>query len=346
MGSYKLAIADDEMFIRDSLVRYVRWEEIGFEVVLVAEDGEPLIQALEKRQKIDVIFCDIQMQIRTGLDVARYVAENGLACVVVLLSGYQEFEFARKALQYGVEDYLLKPVNLSDIRNTFTRIREALDKRQREQMERLHREERMLAGQYLLVLNMCEDFEEIWKRIGEEVSARKDGVDMAGLLASMAALLREKYGEGLPDGLEKMLLDGGGEKDRRKALYDIHCYLHTEEKDITVSGSVKKLVREHLDENISLTRAAEHIFLSPNYFSRIFKEQVGENYSEYVIRVKMEKAAELLLDSHRKIYEISEQVGYHNIKYFYKLFKRIYACTPVEYRKRYQYGREKQEEIQ
>ncbi len=345
MGTYKLAIADDEMFIRESLVRYVRWEEIGFEVVLVAEDGEPLIRALEERGKIDVIFCDIQMQVQSGLDVARYVAENGLDCVVVLLSGYQEFEFARKALQYGVEDYLLKPVNLSDIRKTFTRIREALDERQRKRMERLHREEQIMAGQYLLVLNMCEDFEEIWNRIGEELSAREDGVDMDGLTAGMAALLREKYGEGLPGELEEMLLDGGSEEGRRKALYEVHCYLHTKEKDITVSGSVKKLVREHLDENISLTRAAEHVFLSPNYFSRIFKEQVGENYSEYVIRIKMEKAAELLRDSHRKIYEISEQVGYHNIKYFYKLFKRIYACTPIEYRKRHLYGREKQEDI-
>lgn len=78
--------------------------------------------------------------------------------------------------------------------------------------------------------------------------------------------------------------------------------------------------------------AAEHVFLSPNYFSRIFKERTGENFTEYCIRIKMEKAVQMLKDPTRKVYEIGEELGYHNIKYFHKLFKRSYHCTPMEYR--------------
>ncbi len=94
------------------------------------------------------------------------------------------------------------------------------------------------------------------------------------------------------------------------------------------------MILQRIDENISLQQAAEEIFISPNYLSRLFKEQTGENFSEFTIRVKMHKAAELLVMPDTKVYEISEYLGYKSLQYFYKLFKRIYFCTPSEYRER------------
>lgn len=125
---YRLAIADDEKLIRESLAQFIDWKELGFEIVLLAEDGIPVIEAL-RQEKLDAVLCDIQMQEKTGLDVAEFIYRNSLDCIIVLLSGYEEFEYARQAISFNVTEYLLKPINLSGIRETFTRIKTELDTR-------------------------------------------------------------------------------------------------------------------------------------------------------------------------------------------------------------------------
>lgn len=502
---YKLAIADDELFIRESLLRFIHWEELGFEVVLAAEDGAPVIQALKENQKIDAVFCDIQMQDRTGLDVAQYIAENRIDCVVVLLSGYQEFEFARKALKYGVEEYLLKPINLKDIRTTFVKVKELLDKkseqkRQESEMEsgaRFYRKAmtekflewghlgliqskedcrmflrqyeleeeilekhvcvmqmniegfeeynlqeqeiitnilqmlaaeyeisevyvmcgkndrelelvlfqeknqefsrfeefrkaisdavmeicrievetavilqditledyvkvlggdqkkrgleqksastdqymKILARQYLLILNMCEDYEQIREKMEGILSENNYGLEPVRLVETMKELLDQQTERKIPEQIWETYRERTAKNrdDFSEVLAGLHQYLHDRNGSyINISETVKKMIRERIQEDISLAEAAEYAFLSPNYFSRLFKEQTGEKFSEYCIRVKMERAAEMLGDPRIKIYEISERVGYKNIKYFYKLFKRVFSCTPSEYREKNQ----------
>lgn len=148
----------------------------------------------------------------------------------------------------------------------------------------------------------------------------------------MRAMLNEQH----PEKMETFPAEwGAGENPEtffRNTMEFFYRYLHEDGDYLSLPDSIKKLVGDHIGESISLTAAASHVFLSPNYFSRLFKEQTGENYSEYCIRIKMERAAELLCNPRKKIYEISEELGYKNIKYFYKLFKRNYNCTPTEYR--------------
>lgn len=110
-----------------------------------------------------------------------------------------------------------------------------------------------------------------------------------------------------------------------------------------VSGSARssesniiQKVKEYLNNNyssdISLEDAADLVFLSPNYFSRIFKQQTGENFIDYVVRLRIEKAKELLADTQYKTYEISSLVGYKSARYFSKIFKAFTGFTPSEYR--------------
>lgn len=85
-------------------------------------------------------------------------------------------------------------------------------------------------------------------------------------------------------------------------------------------------IRAHLGEkDLSLTMVAEHIGMSKNYFSKIFKESMGENFVNYVTRLRMEYARELYLGSDRKIYEIAEMVGYSDWHYFYNLYRKTFG---------------------
>lgn len=90
----------------------------------------------------------------------------------------------------------------------------------------------------------------------------------------------------------------------------------------------------HLDKKISLEEVADHLFLNSSYFSRLFKKETGETFIEYVTRMKMERAKELLDQTNHPIGKICEMLGYDNQSYFIKIFRAAVGVTPVEYRGR------------
>lgn len=107
---------------------------------------------------------------------------------------------------------------------------------------------------------------------------------------------------------------------------------HKDISEKNVIQKAKEYINDNFDKDIGLDEVAEHVFLSSIYFSRIFKQQTGENFVEYLMKTRMRKAMEFLQEPRQKIYEVSIRVGYKNTKYFYKLFKEFTGLTPAEYR--------------
>ncbi|GGD49324.1 response regulator transcription factor [Paenibacillus nasutitermitis] len=94
----------------------------------------------------------------------------------------------------------------------------------------------------------------------------------------------------------------------------------------------QEYVEDHLSEDTSLQAVADFVHLHPVYLSRVYKSETGEGLSGYILRLKMEKAEKLLLESSKKIHEIAEQLGYENPPYFIKVFKKYFGWTPKEFR--------------
>ncbi|WEK56395.1 MAG: response regulator [Candidatus Cohnella colombiensis] len=110
-------------------------------------------------------------------------------------------------------------------------------------------------------------------------------------------------------------------------------FIHVEEKDSrsTLIHQVQTFISKHL-ENASLQSISEHVYLNPSYLSKVYKSETGEGISEYLLRVRMEKASVLLSQTNERIYEISVMLGYQKPSYFIGLFKKHYGITPQEYR--------------
>jgi AraC-type DNA-binding domain-containing proteins len=104
-----------------------------------------------------------------------------------------------------------------------------------------------------------------------------------------------------------------------------------------ISG-VLQYINKNLQQNLTLEDLSNHMFLSPDYFSRMFSKVMGESPIEYVIRKRIEKAQELLFFSSEKIQTISEQCGFNNLSNFNKMFKRTTSMKPSEYRQRFHGG--------
>ncbi len=93
-------------------------------------------------------------------------------------------------------------------------------------------------------------------------------------------------------------------------------------------------IESHLQDDVSLTRIGEHVYLHPVYLSRLYKKETGESLSSYITRTRMEKAAHLLTSTNKKVAAIAQEVGYQKTQYFIHIFKEYYDSTPQSYRNR------------
>ncbi|GIP52653.1 response regulator [Paenibacillus vini] len=93
-------------------------------------------------------------------------------------------------------------------------------------------------------------------------------------------------------------------------------------------------IHDHLGQSLSLNQVAGHVHMNPNYFSAMFKRETGQNYIEFVTRAKLQRAMAMLRETTAKISEIANGIGYEDLKYFNRLFKKFTGLTPSEYRER------------
>ena len=93
--------------------------------------------------------------------------------------------------------------------------------------------------------------------------------------------------------------------------------------------------RHYSDENLSVKKLAEQVFLTPTYLSNLFKQEVGKTIGQYITEVRIERSKELLRDKRFKLYHVAQQVGYSDSNYYAKAFKKQTGCTPSEYREKW-----------
>lgn len=121
---FKALVADDEYMIRRGIIRFLKKYE-DFEVVAEAEDGEVALE-LAKKHSIDVYFVDINMPFLNGLQFIEKIKEIHPKALVVIITGYDSFDYARTALRMGVFEYLLKPIMEDKFQEMIEAVREEL----------------------------------------------------------------------------------------------------------------------------------------------------------------------------------------------------------------------------
>ncbi|OME06348.1 hypothetical protein BSK64_11940 [Paenibacillus odorifer] len=127
---HKLVIADDDEWIREGLRRNIHWDQGNIQVAGVAVDGKEAWELIQ-REKPDLLLSDIRMPFMDGLKLAAQVKENGLDLKIVFLTGYDDFSYAKEALQLQAFDYILKYEDNDKILRTIMNASEALEEERR-----------------------------------------------------------------------------------------------------------------------------------------------------------------------------------------------------------------------
>lgn len=178
---------------------------------------------------------------------------------------------------------------------------------------------------------------------GTGSGAREYGIEIYVALLQAYSYYLHKKGKRIFDvfgrDIEKMLkVDASWSAEPLKgwafeSFVQIKAYSDSQSENIRsdLMQRIRQYIQGHLNE-ITLQSVADHVSLHPVYVSNLFKQESGENFSNYVLRLRMEKAVQLLKHKELKISQIAQEVGYQKPQYFIKLFKAQYGMTPQEYK--------------
>lgn len=356
---YRLIIADDEALIRAGLFYRNDWNELGFEVVAMLEDGSDVLELLEK-QRVDVLLTDICMYQVSGLELANTVQEKYPWMKVILLSGYREFEYAREAIRCGVYEYLLKPIDYDKLREIFGKIKQELDATAHEE-QLLHcfgeaEYDQVLALTRLVADSVLGEGEENWKAYARLKPVLRDApaeirdIVIKRLLELLQKKLYQKDASLAGEFAQKLKAlnitentDTGEENALLALLGQMNDELVSRSLISTARGEddgcIQKAcsyISNHLGDDFTYRDVAEFVHLSPRHFIRRFRSEMGETFTEYVLRVRMEGAMRLLDEGEILPDDIGQAVGYRDDKYFGQIFKKYVGCTVREYQRRKQ----------
>ena len=168
----KVFLVEDEFAIREGIKRSVNWETNGFELVGEAGDGEVAFPKILK-EKPDILLTDIRMPFMDGLELASLVRKELPQIKIIVLSGYDDFNYAKKAISIGVEEYMLKPVSGDDLINELRKVADAI---QAERSEELVRQKYLRDREEIRILEqqkfLHDVFGEIMKVLGNQKKLR------------------------------------------------------------------------------------------------------------------------------------------------------------------------------
>lgn len=362
----KVFLVEDEAIIRRGIRDNIDWNAYGFEFAGEAGDGEyayPLILKAEP----DILLTDVKMPFMDGLELSRLVKKALPQTKIIILSGYNEFDYAKEAIKIGISDYLLKPVTSANLIDALKKVAETI-REEREKSRLLERYfvsyekytefldktdysgvDRKLIEDFLKLgsLDECDLFiDEYFAAVGENnykslLLRQYMVMDIFYCVQEFLKGLRVNADEIPRERRDIKLIPKAIVSVETTLLYlkDLFVYALTMRDRISNDryGSLIREAKNYIAENFgkndfSLNMIATQIGVSPSYFSSIFKQETGQSFVEYLTKVRIDKACELLKCTTLRTSEIGERVGYNDPHYFSATFKKITGQSPKEFK--------------
>lgn len=129
---YKILLVDDEILVRDAIRENIDWKGLDCELVGDCENGRQAAEFVENNE-VDIVLTDICMPYMDGMELSEFLHDNYPDILIVIFSGFGEFEYAKKAIRYNVSEYMLKPVTAMELTKVIRKMKEKLDFRRKEQ---------------------------------------------------------------------------------------------------------------------------------------------------------------------------------------------------------------------
>lgn len=359
---YKILAVDDREIFLIELKRLKVWgEKSQFIIEDTASNGREAIELLYKNS-YDLVLTDIRMPVVDGLQLLREIQKYKLCPCVVILSEYSEFNYAREGIVLGAFDYIVKPVNEENIIELLKRTKIFLDSVKNDKNKILSDIDNLTKVNFEWVYSTADEKRIINNLVNKEEyaielfkSTAKNIYKVLDRNIIKADIITKKmYHNSIAGVYDKFswlnsyigieffeAIDFIDKEDSSDSI-EFYCgkieYLLEflkkfclESSDELIKNICEYILKNH-DSDIKLKVIAEKFYINNTYLSNSFATKTGVRFNDYVTMVKMGRARYLFANTMLKTYEIGYQLGYHDINYFSKLFKKYYGENPSEYR--------------
>ncbi|KGK89971.1 response regulator [Clostridium sp. HMP27] len=254
---YKILVVEDEDIIRKGLIYMVDWLKVNCVIAGEASDGKEGIEKI-KEIKPDIVITDIKMPYKDGIEMLEEtIFEHEYETIII--SGYSEFEYAKKAIKLNVTEYLLKPIDFEYLYETI-------------------------------------------EKLTEKIQSKNKIKEVMNKFSNMQS--------------SEVLDIGYYEKQTFKTKY---------------VRKMIKFIETKYNCKISLEDLSKEINVSSAYLNTKFKEETSYTFNDFLNRYRILQSIALLKQGNLKIYEIAEEVGFKDYKYFIEVFKKYIGYSPSKF---------------
>lgn len=403
-----LLIVDDDQFIREGLKRLINWKALNIDVKLEAEGAYEALELMELH-KPHIVLTDIRMPKGNGLHLIEQIRLRKWKTFIVVLSGYNEYAYVRQAMKFQVEDYLLKPIDASELTQIIVSCTERVEgqfiaeQMQRESFQllknnillrwaqnRIQNDQLREKLKFLqLPLLMNENYQIClidWSNPQEgELSRMEEQFRSFAILNSMEEALHET-GRGITFLNEQrqiivLFADEGTDTEEfninnQRWMDDIaqrygqilktpwnnyfgkviilpqqlhesynealascnHVVVDDAGQDAgilsqnPITRKVESYILKNYSEELSLQLLSMRFNVNNVYLGRLFKEETGQYFNDYLNRIRLGNAKKMLVSTALKASEIANAVGFLDPNYFFRKFKQVHGISPSDYR--------------
>ncbi|QGU94541.1 response regulator [Clostridium bovifaecis] len=260
---YTILVVEDEDIIRKGLIYMIDWLKVNCVVAGEASNGQEGINRI-KEIKPDIVITDVKMPFKDGIQMLEEtIAEYDYEAIII--SGYSEFEYAKKAIKLNVTEYLLKPIDFEYLYTTIQKLTEKIQSKYK--------------------------IKEVMKKVN-----MKNEVKIF----------------------------------ESSKILDISYY----EKQTFRTKYVRKMldfIKTKYRYKISLEDLSREINISSAYLNTKFKEETSYTFNDFLNRYRILQSVMLLKQGDLKVYEIAEEVGFKDYKYFIEVFKKYIGYSPSKF---------------
>lgn len=421
---YKVLLVDDEYMITEGLKRLIPFDKWDMEVVATANHADDALDYV-REHPVDIVISDVNMPDKTGLEMIQEMKDLLPDAYYILLSGYQEFDYVKKAMNLSVVDYLVKPVDKVELGHLLEKIviqlrekvqePEILSQQLDEEAFKTHLTQKenwwiglskekqgdfvipyYVLGQDWQIVLADQEFEgllvmpfeapyqinfEKWKRdVEKTLFYGSVNLDQSESLFSYYEPIYRVIIQGnlqqIIDELtllEKIVLENTPRVSITKQLFTqfvmdvFHLFEHLKADDMTdiVKNihaittfedlvaytketltsffgqyrmnenvvSVLEVIGRDYQKELSLKDISKDLFINPVYLGQLIKKETNSTFAELLNKQRIKAAQQLLLSTNDSIEDICYTVGYSNVGYFYKVFRKLCGKSPKAYRK-------------
>ena len=421
---YKVLLVDDEYMITEGLKRLIPFDKWDMEVVATANHADDALDYV-REHPVDIVISDVNMPDKTGLEMIGEMKELLPNAYYILLSGYQEFDYVKKAMNLNVVDYLVKPVDKVELERLLEKIAsqlgeqshepEILSQQLDEEAFKAHLSQKenwwiglskekqgnfvipyYVLGQDWQIVLADQEFEgllvmpfeapyqvnfEKWKfNVEKALFYGTVNLDQSESLFSYYEPIYRVIIQGNLQQiieeltlLEKIVIENTPRVSITKQLFTqfvmdvFHLFEHLKADDMTdiVKNihaittfedlvaytketltsffgqyrmnenvvSVLEVIGRDYKKELSLKDISKDLFINPVYLGQLIKKETNSTFAELLNKQRIKAAQQLLLSTNDSIEDICYTVGYSNVGYFYKVFRKLCGKSPKAYRK-------------